>query len=77
MYTTPSIIFKLNLLEKKIDDLDSKMDIIIELLKDNNKDCKKMTNHINFINGIYENVKAPMNYICNSINKNILTDKKT
>ena len=50
--------------------------MILELLKDNSKDCKKMSSHIDFIDNVYENVKAPLNFVCNSINNNnLLTDK--
>ena len=70
-----------------------KIDKILELLEDNSKDCKKMSkdckkmskdckkmsSHIDFIDNVYENIRMPMNYICNSINNSInnkLIDKK-
>lgn len=63
---------KIDSLESKIDSLDSKLDEIINMVNDNNKDCKKMTSHIDFINGVYENVKAPMNFICSNINQRLI-----
>ena len=36
-----------------------------------------MSTHIDFIYGVYENIKAPMNYICNSINNNRLIGDKS
>ena len=43
----------------------------VEILKNNNKsisyNCEKMNNHINFIENIYENVKSPLEYLCNKI----------
>ena len=67
---------KLTNLEKKCDDIDKKCDMILELLKDNSKDCKKMSSHIDFIDNVYENVKAPLNFVCNSINNNNLLNDK-
>ena len=78
-----NIIFKYNTIEKRLtklenkcEDIDKKCDMILELLKDNSKDCKKMSSHIDFIDNVYEYVKAPLNFVCNSINNNnLLTDK--
>jgi len=43
----------------------------VEILINNNKlisyNCEKMNNHINFIENIYENVKSPLEYLCNKI----------
>ena len=67
-----NIYIKLNILEKKVNDLDNKLDKILSLLEKNTEDCKKMSSHIDFIDGVYENVKAPMNYICNTINNRFI-----
>lgn len=77
-----NIILRYNMIDKKltnlendVKDINKKCDMILELLKDNSKDCKKMSSHIDFIDNVYENVKAPLNFVCNSINNNLLTDK--
>ena len=31
------------------------------------KDCDKMSKHIDFIDHLYETVRAPLNYICGNI----------
>lgn len=50
--------------------------MILELLNDNSKDCKKDEFTHKFIDNVYENVKAPLNFVCNSINNNnLLTEK--
>ena len=67
-----NIYIKLNILEKKVNDLDNKLDKILNLLEKNTEDCKKMSSHIDFIDGVYENVKAPMNYICNTMNNRFI-----
>lgn len=37
---------------------------------DNNlsKECRKMGEHIDFVESIYENVKHPLNFICKKVN---------
>lgn len=52
---------KLNILEKKIDELTDYIndDLVVE--------CKKMGNHIDFIEHVYDNVKHPLGYICKKI----------
>ena len=44
-------------------------------IEDNSEDCKKMSSHIDFIDSIYENIKAPMNFICDSINSRFIENK--
>jgi hypothetical protein len=67
-----NIYIKLNILENKVNDLDVKLDKILSLLEKNIEDCKKMSSHIDFIDGVYENVKAPMNYICDTMNNRFI-----
>ena len=74
-----NLYIKLNILEKRIenlenkfDNLDNKLNKILKLLEDNSIDCKKMSSHIDFIDNIYENIKAPMNLICDSINGKLI-----
>ena len=47
-----------------MDEMDKKLDRILELLE---KDCKKMSDHIDFIETIYDTVKTPFNYIMESV----------
>jgi len=56
---------KMNELNSKIKQIDAKLDTILELL---NSDCAKMRNHIDFVEGVYDNVKMPFNYIMNRAN---------
>lgn len=65
---------KLQKLETKCDDIDKKCNMILELLKDNSKDCKKMSSHIDFIDSVYDNVRAPLNFVCDSINSKFIRD---
>ena len=56
-------ILKLMQLEKKINKIDKKLDELILLTKENETKCDKMSSHIDFINSIYEKLKAPIDFI--------------
>jgi hypothetical protein len=63
-------------LENQFKITETKIDKILELLE---KDCKKMSDHIDFVENVYDNVKMPfyyvmdkVNYLVYSQNKNIL-----
>ena len=74
-------------LKNKLLDLDSrfkimekKMDKILEILE---TDCKKMSDHIDFVENVYDNVKTPFYYVMDKVkyfvssdNKNILDGKR-
>ena len=72
-----NIQIKLRQIERQIENIEMKLDKAIEMLENNNKDFKKMSTHIDFVDGVYENIKAPMNYICNSINNSRLIGDKS
>ena len=55
----------INALESNINRLETKLDKILELLE---KDCKKMTDHIDFIENVYDNVKSPFYYLIDKVN---------
>ena len=59
---------RLTNLESKCNEIEKKLDIIIELLTKNSKSCNKMSEHIDFVENVYENVKHPLSFICNKIN---------
>ena len=65
----------LDILEKKIDEIDLKLITILELLQnDIRPNCNKMSSHIDFVDKVYENVKNPLGYICSKVTK--LTDNE-
>ena len=54
----------------RLDALERKLDLILTKLDGSViKNCDKMGNHIDFVNGVYETVKVPLNYIANKIHK--------
>tara|TARA_B110000483_G_C18107257_1_gene508189 strand:+ start:622 stop:852 length:231 start_codon:yes stop_codon:yes gene_type:complete len=48
-----------------IANLNRKMDRIENLLRQNNARCEKMSNHIDFVERIYEYVKRPLFFLTN------------
>ena len=60
---------KIENIEEKFNDIEKKLDLIIEILNlDLKKNCKKMGEHIDFVEKVYDNVKNPLGYLCNKIN---------
>ena len=56
---------RLAVIERKLDLLLMNLDASVI------KNCDKMGKHIDFVNGVYSNVKSPLNFITNKINKMI------
>ena len=59
--TLTSICNRLTIIEEKLDTINAKIE------KDVVNECKKMGDHIDFIEKVYENVKHPLGYITNKI----------
>lgn len=60
---------KIDNLEEIINQQNNKLDLILKILNEDIKEnCEKMSNHINFIETVYDKVKSPMYYICNKFN---------
>ena len=61
---------------KRIKNLENKMELILEKLEklekleNIEKNCSKMGNHINFIETVYETVRAPLQFISNKFTGN-------
>ena len=59
-------------LKTQMESINTKLDKILEL---QTTDCKKMSDHIVFVENVYENVKMPFNYIMGAVNKTLtITD---
>lgn len=61
-------------LEKHFTIMEKKMDKILELLE---KDCKKMSDHIDFVENVYDNVKMPFYYVMDKVNYLVSSDTKS
>jgi len=57
-----SFVELLNETNKKVDLLEQKLDYLTAKLV---PECEKMGSHINFVQDVYENVKHPLEYVCN------------
>ena len=66
-----NIILRLNRIEQKVNNIDQKLTDLIILMNDNKRDCEKMSTHIDFIDSIYEKLKTPIDFVCNTINNRI------
>ena len=60
-----NILEKIVSLKNRSEQIEQKLNKILELLE---KDCKKMTDHIDFIENVYDNVKSPFYYLMNKVN---------
>jgi len=49
----------------RMDNLENKLNKIHSILE---TDCKKMSDHIDFIENVYDNVKTPFSFLMNSVN---------
>tara|TARA_B100000963_G_C22287071_1_gene519691 strand:+ start:163 stop:453 length:291 start_codon:yes stop_codon:yes gene_type:complete len=61
---------KLESLEIKIDKIEIKLDKLLkkfEILDELEPQCRKMSDHIDFVENVYDKVKSPMYYILNKI----------
>ena len=58
-----NFIIKIGIIEKRLETIDHKLDELILLTRENEKKCDKMSSHIDFINSIYEKLKAPIEFI--------------
>ena len=57
------------ILNKNIEKNNDKLDLICKKLDGEiMEECKKMASHIDFVEGIYDNIKKPLNYLCDTIN---------
>ena len=67
---------KINKIESKVDKIEKDIEKILYILENNiEPNCSRMNTHISFIEKIYENVRSPMDYVCNTINRFYISDK--
>lgn len=55
---------RLDTVEKDLKEIDRKMDRILEIME---KDVKKMSDHIDFVEQVYTNVKSPFLFLMNRV----------
>lgn len=52
----------------ELQQINQKLDILIELNREILKDCNRMDTHIDFVNNVYDGLKYPLDFIKNKIN---------
>lgn len=62
------IMQKIDIMLEEIRNVSKKLDKVIDKLDINHEECSRMGEHINFIENIYESVKSPLTYICDTVN---------
>jgi septation ring formation regulator EzrA len=63
------LILYLKKIDKKLENIEKDIaEIKNKINNDLVDDCKKMSQHIDFIERVYDNVKNPLGYICNKLN---------
>ena len=60
---------KIHDIHERVERIEEKLDKIINLLEHNQKSADKMSDHIDFIDGVYNTVKSPLNTICNAVSR--------
>ncbi len=60
--------------EKRLKNIEDKLDTILQQLKIIQEKCDKMSSHIDFVDGVYERVKNPFNFILNKVDSYYLMD---
>lgn len=46
------------------------------MINKNTENCEKMSSHIDFVDNVYEQTKAPINFVCDKINYMIGNSKQ-
>lgn len=69
-------------MESKIEDLENEIislrhdvNILSELIIEMTKSTKKMDEHIDFVDSVYNKLKVPLNYISSTYNYELIDDK--
>ena len=65
---------KMDKIIQKLEMLDKKLDELLSMDKNIGNNCDKMSDHIDFVNEVYENVKTPLHYISNKLNSMLITN---
>lgn len=59
---------KIEDLEKKVQNLEAKIEKLVNLLENVKEDTNKMSTHIDFIDNVYLKIRMPLFWICDKVN---------
>ena len=62
------VIERIEKIENSLQRVEIKLDALLEKMEISVKECNKMGEHIDFIENVYETVKAPLSFICDKVN---------
>jgi glycerol-3-phosphate responsive antiterminator len=48
--------------------VEKKVDTLMRMMEKNQSECKKMSRHIDFVEGVYRVARSPLDYVCRKIN---------
>ena len=54
---------KIDIVLRKLESLEEKIVRLEDKLNDNSDNCKKMSNHIDFVESVYTGLKSPLEYM--------------
>ena len=60
---------KIHDVHERVERIEHKLDRILDILENNQKTNNKISNHIDFIDSVYNTVKTPLNTICNTVTR--------
>lgn len=60
---------KIHDMDERLIRIEEKLDKLIYLIEQQEKTSEKMSQHIDFIDGVYDSVKNPLSTICNTISQ--------
>jgi len=63
---------QVNELKQITTEINAKLDKLMQLFEIQTTDCKKMSDHIDFVETIYESIKNPFNFIMNAVDKTLV-----
>lgn len=52
---------------KKLGTIEARLDLMDTKIKEMNKSCTSMDNHIGFVENVYSSLKSPLNYLANMV----------
>jgi len=70
------ILNELTIIKEQLNFVKEELKKINEKNESLEKECSKMSSHIDFVDSIYEKVKYPLNYICKRYNNSSITNGK-
>jgi archaellum component FlaC len=56
-------------MRKDIDQLKQRIEVLTKVIQELTNTCSKMDTHINFVEGTYETLRSPLDFLTRQVNK--------